>query len=220
MSLAKEVGSLLAKEIKIEWRQKYAFNGLLLFVIATVFTCFLSFRRINDVPTWNSLFWIIMLFAAINAVAKSFIQESPGRRLYYYTLASPQAIILSKTIYNLLLMTLLSGINLLFYTWFIGNVVQDLPMFILAMLLGNMGFASILTMISAIASKAGQNSTLMAILSFPVLIPLLITIIKVSKNALDGLDRALSNQYIIVLLAINVMVVALSYMLFPYLWRD
>lgn len=204
----------------MEWRQKYAFNGLLLFVISTVFICFLSFRRIVDAPTWNALFWIIMLFASINGVAKSFMQESQGRILYYYTLSSPQAIILSKTIYNLLLMLMLSAINLLFYSLFIGNIVKDMPMFMLSMLLGSMGFASILTMISAIASKSGQNTTLMAILSFPVLIPLMITIIRVSKNAMDGLDRAISNPYIIILLAINLLVIALSYMLFPYLWRD
>jgi heme exporter protein B len=204
----------------MEWRQKYAFNGLLLFIASTVFICFLSFRRITDPPTWNSLFWIILLFAAVNAVAKSFLQESQGRRLYYYTLSSPQAVVLSKILYNLLLMAVLASINLLFYSWFVGNLVQDMPMFMLCTLLGSMGFASVLTLVSAIASKAGQNAPLMAILSFPILIPLLITVIKASKNAMDGLDRSLSTQYIIILLALNVIVIALSYMLFPYLWKD
>lgn len=204
----------------MEWRQKYAFNGLLLFVISTVFVCYLSFKKIIDPPTWNALFWIIMLFAAVNAVAKSFVQENNQRRLYFYVLTSPQAVILSKTIYNLLLMLILSLVNLTFYSLFIGNPVQDHLLFTIAILLGSAGMSGILTMISAIASKVGQNTTLMAILSFPVLLPLLITVIKLSKNAMDGLDRSISTQYCIILLGINLMVVGLSYILFPYIWKD
>ncbi len=204
----------------LEWKQKYAFNGIILYVVSTVFICFLSFKQVIDPPTWNALFWIILLFAAVNAVAKSFMQESRGRQLYMYTIVSARAVILSKIIYNLLLMLVISMINLFFYTLFIGNIVQDMPMFILGLLLGSAGFASILTMISAIASKAGTNTTLMAILSFPILIPMLITIIRFSKNAMDGLNASVNYQFIVILLGLNVMVIALSFLLFPYLWRE
>lgn len=220
MNLLTEIKHLTHKEIRLEWRQKYAFNGLLLYVVSTVYICYLSFKNIIDPPTWNALFWIIMLFAAVNAIAKSFIQENESRLLYYYSLTSPQAVILSKIIYNCILMLILSGFNLLFYSLLIGNIVQDMSLFLIALFLGSMGFATTLTMVAAIAAKAGHNSTLMAILSFPILIPLLITVIKLSKNAIDGLDWSISYQYIIILAAINVMVVALSFVLFPYLWRD
>jgi heme exporter protein B len=216
----KEVRNLIAKELKLEWKQKYAFNGLLLYVVSTIFVCFLSFKQIIDPPTWNALFWIIMLFAAVNAIAKSFLTESVGKQLYFYSIASAQAVIISKIIYNLGLMMVLSIINLIFYSLFIGNMVQDMPMFIVGLLLGSAGFASVMTMISAIASKAGSNSTLMAILSFPILIPLLITIIRFSKNAMDGLDWSVNYKFLIILIALNVLTVALSYLLFPYLWRE
>src|SRR4029078_4479012 len=216
----KEIKYLIQKEISLEWKTKYAFNGLLLYVVSTIFVCFLSFKQIIDPPTWNALFWIIMLFASVNAVAKSFMTESRGRLLYMYTLASAEAVIISKTIYNILLLLLLSVINLLFYSIFLGNIVEDMGMFIVGMLLGCMGFASIMTLISAIASKAGGNSTLMAILSFPILIPLLITIIRFTKNAMDGLDWSVNYKFLIILIAMNVLTVALSYLLFPYLWRD
>ena len=204
----------------LEWKQKYAFNGILLYVVSTVFICYLSFRQIIDAPTWNALFWIILLFAAVNAVAKSFLQESRGRQLYMYTIVSAQALILSKIIYNIALLLIISLINLFFYSLFIGNLVQDMPMFILGLLLGSAGFASVLTMISAIASKAGSNTTMMAILSFPILIPMLITIIRFSKNAMDGLDASVNYQFMVMLLGLNVLVIALSFLLFPYLWRE
>lgn len=218
--LFREIKYLVEKEIRLELRMKYALTGMLLYVVSTVFVCYLSFRSIIQPATWNSLFWIIMLFASVNAVAKSFMQESRGRQLYMHTLSSPQAVILSKIFYNVLLMISLSIICFLFYSLFIGNLVQDIPMFIVCLLLGSTGFSSVLTLMSAIASRTNGNLTLMAILSFPVQVPLLMTLIKVSKNAIDGLDPSVSYKYIILLLMINVIVAALSYILFPYLCRD
>src|ERR1700741_2611353 len=106
MELFNQTWNLLKKEILLEWRSKYAFNGVLLYVVSTVFVCYISFHLSPGFSgsagypiVWNILFWIIILFASVNAIAKSFIQENKGRLLYYYTIASPQAIILSKTIY-------------------------------------------------------------------------------------------------------------------------
>lgn len=218
--LFSQVKYLIAKELRLEMRQKYALNGILLYVISTIFISYLAFKSIVSPATWNALFWIIMLFASVNAIAKSFIQENKGRLLYFYTLTSPQAVILSKIIYNMLLMVLLSFICLIFYSLFIGNIVQDMPLFLVVLLLGSMGFSSLLTMVSAIAAKANNNFTLMAILSFPIMIPLLMTIIKVSKNAIDGLNHSVSYDYLLILFLLNLIVVVLSYLLFPYLWRD
>ena len=212
--------NLIRKEVQTEWKQKYAFNGLLLYVASTVFVCYLSFRQITDLPTWNALFWIIQLFAGVNAVSKSFLQEGRGRMLYYYTLTDAKSFILAKIIYNLLLMLVLSVFNLLFYSLLIGNPVQNMPMFILAMILGSAGFSSVLAMVSAIASKAGNNFALMSILSFPILLPMLMVVIRFSKNAMDGLAWSANQQFVIILAALTAMVFALSFLLFPYLWRD
>lgn len=218
--LLNQIKHLIAKEILVEWRQKYAINGILLYIVSTVFVCYLSFKNIIDPPTWNALFWIIMLFVSVNAIAKSFIQENSARQLYIYTLTSPQALILSKMIYNSILMIFLSLVCFGFYSLFIGHIVQDTLLFLVSLILGSMGFSTVLTMVSAIAAKTNNNATLMAILSFPMLIPLLMIVIKVSKNAVDGLDRSVSYDYILILMLLNLIVVILSYLLFPYLWRD
>lgn len=219
MSLAKQVKALLHKELVLEWRSRYALNGILLYVVSTIFVCYLSFRVLDPI-TWNALFWIIMLFASINAIAKSFVQESKGRQLYLYTLTSPQAIILSKIIYNVMLMLLLSVLALFFYGVVFKNPVGDALYYLIAVLLGSISFAAVFTLISGIAAKANNSTALMAILSFPVIIPLLMLLIKLSKNAMDGLDRSVSLDEIGVLLGINLIVVTLSLLIFPYLWRD
>ena len=205
----------------LEWRSKYALNGVLLYVVSTVFVCYLSFISIPDKLTWNALFWIIMLFASINAVAKSFLQESRGRHLYIYVLVSPIALILAKTIYNSLLMIGLTLIALLFYALvFPFQPATDVLMYIVATILGSLSFATIFTMVSAIAAKAGNGGMLMAILSFPIIIPMLIVLIKLAKNAIDGLDRSVSLDDIGLLVLINGLVMGVSLILFPYLWRD
>jgi len=181
---------------------------------------YLAFDRIIDTDTWNSLFWIILLFVAVNGISKSFIQESPARHLYYYTIASPQAVLLSKVIYNLLLMTILSVLSFVVFLLLMGNLVVNIPLFLTTLILGSLGLASILTMVAAIASRASNNFSLMAILSFPIVLPLLGTLMKVSKSALSAAQWSGNYGFIIILLTINVAVIILAYLLFPYLWRD
>ena len=203
----------------LEWRSKYALNSILLYVVSTVFVCYQAFRSV-DGTVWNALFWIILLFASINAISKSFVQENSGRQLYYYTLVSPQAVILSKIVYNVFLMLGLSVLALTVYSVIFRNPIGDPLYYFISVILGSISFATVFTMISGISAKANSSGTLMAILGFPVIIPLLIVLIKLSKNAMDGLDRSVSLDEILVLLAINAIVVAVSLLLFPFIWRD
>lgn len=219
MNLLRQVSLLLRKEIRLEWRSKYALNGILLYVVSTVFVCYQAFKSVHPI-IWNALFWIILLFTSISAISKSFTQESKGRQLYYYTLVSAQAVILSKIIYNMLLMLLLSAVAFFAYSTIFKNEIGDTTLYFFTILLGSVSFGTSLTMVAGISAKAGNNGTLMAILSFPILIPIIIVLIKLSKNAMDGLARSVSYDEIGVLLAINLIVITVSLLLFPYIWRD
>ncbi len=215
-----EISTMIRKEVTLEWRQKFAFNGVLLYLVSTVFVCYLSFERIIDVPTWNSLFWIIMLFAAINATLKSFLQERDGRLLYYYTLLRPQSVINAKIVYNAILLAALSIAGLLVFIAFLGNPVQNPGLFILNLFLGVVGFAAVLSMVSAIASKARNNFTLMAVLSFPLVLPLLLVLIRVSAGAIDGASIAEQAPYLLVIVLLIAITAVLSNILFPYIWKE
>ncbi len=219
----REVNALIAKEIRLEWRQRHALNGMLLYLVSTIFVCYLSFRlKVNKLEpiTWNTLFWIIQLFTAVSAIAKSFTQERAGRLLYYYTLASPLGVILSKMIYNTALMLGLSLVGFGVYAFVMGNPVGDLGMYLVSIVLGAMGFSGTLTMVSGIASKAENSPTLMSVLSFPIILPMLLMLLKLSKNALDGLDWNSSSDEILTLLALNGIVWILSLILFPFIWKS
>ncbi len=214
---------LISKEFLLELRRKSAISGLALYLFSTAFICYLSFSLRQNLITplvWSALFWITILFTAVNTVAKSFIGEKKGKDIYYYSIAHPESIIISKIIYNFILCTLLSFTGFVLFALFLKNPVVDLFLFCITILLTSLGFASSLTMLSGIAAKANNSNILMAVLSFPVVISILLLAIKVSKNCIDALDRSISWDEILTLLAINCMITAVSYLLFPYIWRS
>jgi heme exporter protein B len=219
----KNIVPLIQKEFLLEWRQKYALNGMVLYVISTIFICYMSFKlKVNSIEpiTWNTLFWIILLFAAVNSITKSFTQERDGRHLYYYTISDPESIILSKIIYNILLMLFLGILGFGIYALMMGNPVQSLGLFSISILLGSIGFACSLTLIAGIASKAENTASLMAVLSFPTILPMLLMLMRLSKNAMDGLGFNTCIDEIVTLCGIDIIVIVLSYILFPYLWKS
>ncbi len=215
-----EIKHLIGKEVMLELKQKYVLNGILLYLVSTVFVTYLAFEDAISPETWNSLFWIILLFVAVNGISKSFLQENAARHLYYYTVASPQSIVLAKILYNLFLMTALSLLAFGFFLLLMGNQVVNIPLFLLTLVLGSLGLSSVLTMVAAIASRASQNFSLMAILSFPIVLPLLAMLMKVSRAAMGSMDWSGLSGFLVILVTVNVAVIALAYLLFPYLWKD
>ncbi len=211
--------TLLHREILHEWRNKYAISGILLYLAGIVVLISFGFEEVDD-RVWMVLFWIAVLFTSVNAVAKSFLQESSGLQMYMYSIASPQLIILSRMIYNTILMVVLSVIALALYAFSLGFPVTGVSSFLLVMLMGAVAFALTFTMISAIAGSGRNAGTLTAILAFPILLPVLRILIRVSLESLVADDLSANLQDLLYLLALNAFIAVLALVLFPYLWRD
>ncbi|MDZ4846522.1 MAG: heme exporter protein CcmB [Chitinophagales bacterium] len=222
----REISLLIKKDLLLEWRMRYAIGGIVLYVVATVFVIYiiLSSEKATELVSyrwWSVLFWITMLFTAVNAIAKSFTQENKERLLYYYTLVRPQSVILSKMLYNMLLMLLLSVIGMVVFSLMLGTPVKNYPLFLLALLFGGSGLSFVLTLVSSIAAKADGNATLMAILSLPVMLPLIMVLQQFAGNAFFiNIQLADVLKEVAALAAFDVLLVAMSCILFPYLWRD
>ncbi len=218
-----EIAHLLKLEWQLDRRQKHAWGSMALYVVSTIYVCYQGVRHLFDIPIWNALFWIILLFAAFNALGRSFQRENTGRQLYLYTLASPRSVVLARTIYNGVTMGVLSLLSLGAYALFIGSSPMSdarLDIFLLVVVIGGVGFALVLTLISALAARAGNGVGLMAILGFPIVLPMLLSVMKASKLALDGLGWDITGKYVLWLVLIDLITVILAWLLFPYLWRD
>lgn len=218
-SSIKHIIALVKKDILLEVRQQYTFYGILLYVASTVFIIYLSEGQ-PDEKTWNALFWILQLFVSVNAVAKSFLQDSKGRMLYYYTIAGAKDYVLSKLIFNALLMALMSILTLLVFILLLGNPLQFFFQFAGISLLGSVGLSFVFTFLASIASKASQQAALMAIMGFPVIVPQLLLLNKVSQVAFEPVLQAGLWQMILLLILLDLLIVFLAVILFPFLWKD
>ena len=218
-----EIAHLLRLEWQLDRRQKHVWGSMALYVVSTVYVCYQGVRHLFDVPIWNALFWIILLFAAFNALGRSFQRENAGRQLYLYTLASPRSVVLARTLYNGLIMAMLSLLSLAAYALFIGSTPLDaarVDIFLAVVVIGGTGFALVLTLISALAARAGNGIGLMAILGFPIVLPMLLSLMKASKLALDGMGWDICGKYVLWLVLMDLITITLAWLLFPYLWRD
>ena len=120
-----EVKYLFQKEFQLELRKKSGINSILLFAVATTFISYLALDNIEHAPTWNALFWIIILFAFINAANNTFRNDTENTQGYLNQLAHPNSILAAKTLYNAFLMTITGLVNYFCYSLFIGNLIEN-----------------------------------------------------------------------------------------------
>ena len=186
---------------------------------STVFVVYLSAGQPEE-QTWNALFWIVQLFVSINAVAKSFLQDSRGRMLYYYTISGAVNYIIGKIIFNAVLMLIMSLLTLLIFTLLLGNPIIYFLQFVGISFLGGVGLSLVFTFLAAIAAKAQQQSALMAIMGFPIVIPQLLLLGKISSKAFSDALQGGWWQMVLLLVSLDILIILLSVILFPFLWKD
>ena len=124
----KEVSELVLKDFRLNWRERHTIFSLLLYVLCTSYVAYLSFEGIINERSWIALFWIIVLFTAMNASLQSFKRELNYQALFFYTIANPRAVIIAKIIYNSGLLIFLNLVSYFIYSTFLGNPVLDLSL--------------------------------------------------------------------------------------------
>jgi heme exporter protein B len=140
--------------------------------------------------------------------------------LYFYAITSPIDFILSKLIYNGILMILMSGLSLLLFTLLLGNPLQHFLLFFGISCLGGISLSLVFSLLAAIAAKAQQPSAIMAILGFPLIIPQLLLLIRIANIAFADIVQNGLPQLVGLLSGFDLMIIALAYILFPFLWKD
>ncbi len=210
---------LVKKDLTSELRNAHSISSVILYVFATVYIIYSSFINIQA-NNWNVLFWIVFLFVSVNALTKSFDQENSNKGLYYYQLAHPVYIFGAEVIYNIILLMILGTLTFIVFAFIAGNPVRDFPLFALTLLLASIGFSSIFTFISALGAKSGNSHMLTAILGFPCVIPVLLELLKLSANSLALINDTAYTTDILILVSIDVILLALSFVLFPFVWRE
>ncbi|MBK8349716.1 MAG: heme exporter protein CcmB [Saprospiraceae bacterium] len=213
-----KVKDIFIKELSIEYRQKFALGGIFLFAATVVFLIFKSFNNINP-REWTILIWIIMLFAGLNAVVKSFLQEKKETYLYYYTLFDPIDMIVAKLAYNFIFLCSLFAIILIFMGLFSGFPVKDWTLFFSGSALGILGISIVFTFVSVISASENGNSTLMSILALPLVLPILLLLLKISAVSVRLLTDTAIMEDVWLLMGVDCILLGAMILLFPALWR-
>jgi heme exporter protein B len=211
--------TLFRKDILLEFRQQYSFYGVLLYVASTIFVLYMAMGQPENL-VWNGLFWMMQLFICVNAVAKTFLQEGKGRQLYFYSLCSPVHFMLARMIFNGVLMLLMNLISLLLFTVLLGSPLSHPFLFLGISCFGAVSISLVFSFLAAIAARAQQNAALMAILGFPLIIPQLMLLMRLSILAFSDVYQSSLISIVLLLASFDIMVVLLSVILFPFLWKD
>ncbi len=211
------------KDMKSEFRTRYAISSLFLFILVSVSVVIFSTSDMKLTPvTASGIFWIIIFFSSMTGLSRSFVSEEERGTSFLLKIHAPlSAVYFGKLIFNITLCFALNVLAaILFFIFFDYLGIAALGDLVLTLVFSSFGLASATTIISAIIAKANSRNSLFPLLSFPVLLPLIIVGIELTRYAIDagGIDSPWAN-YRLMFSYSGIMITA-SYFLFEFIWND
>lgn len=213
---------IFKKDLKSELRTRYVINSLLMFVLVTISVIRFA---LGDEKTENELLtgllWISIFFSTSNGLSRTFVKEEERETSIVLKLSSDStAVLTGKILFNLVLSFALNILILILFILITDYSVKNVTGFLITVIIGNFGLVAASTIIAAIISKANSKGTLYPVLSFPVLLPLLITVINATKLASLGVGTERLYGEITILVSYTIVITVVSYMLFRFVWED
>lgn len=215
--------SLFKKDWQSELRTRYAINALAMFILVTISVILFSIGQENiSEHLTGGLLWVVIFFSAMSGLSRAFVsEEDRGTTLTLHLIAAPSTIFNGKLIFNVVLVYLMNIAIIILYTLlFESFIIQNFSVFFLAALFGSFGIAVSSTIIAAIISKASAKGTLYPVLAFPILLPLILILLELTKSAIDGKSIDTVFAELAVLVCYDVIMLTASYMLFDFIWKD
>ncbi|MGM0651507.1 MAG: heme exporter protein CcmB [Bacillota bacterium] len=218
----KSITALVKKDLIDEFRSRYAITAIALFSLTTLVMVSFSTGVFSLDPGLHAAFlWIIIFFSAMTALARSFIKEEENCTSWALRLStSAEIIFIGKLVFNLII--ILALIFVLYPMYMIlmsppkgGNVLLTINFLIL----GSLCLAGTTTILSAITAKAGAKNSLLPVIAFPVLLPVLLMSIQGTTAALAGMRAVDAYSEIVFLFSFLVIIVTASLLLFTYVWE-
>ena len=219
---AAEALAVFAKEWRCEFRTRYALNTLGLFAFTTLVVVSVSLGPLGVSVSQGTavlpvLLWVILLFSAAAGLPRAFVQEEETQTAMALRLAAtPSALFCGKLLYGL---TLTLALEALVTPVFVAMTSLDVksPLLLAAVLAaGGYGLAAGSTLVAAIIAQARSKGTLFSVLAFPVLLPLLLIAVELTRHAVAG-DPA--DVALLQLLLYDGSVTVAGFMLFPVVWN-
>jgi heme exporter protein B len=220
-----EAAAVAAKDLRAEFRTKVAVNSLGLFALTTLVAVAYAVGpyRIaaEDRPYLLSvLLWIVLLFAALAGLDRSFVKEEESHTAPLLRLsAAPPAVWAGKLLYNLVLLYLLMAAVVPLFIVLMGFEVELAPWFILLLITGGFALAVTATIVAAIIARAISRGALYSVLSLPLMLPLVIFLIQGTSAAAQG-NLEIVQSSIRAVVSLGGVMTVVSAFLFPFVWSE
>ncbi len=215
--------AILRKDFELEVRDRYGINALLMFVVATLLLTMFALGQEAVTPRVQSaLLWIVIVFAASIGLGRAFVSEVEKETDLLLRLHARASMVYGgKLLFNFLLVLTANVIAVLAFVLLL-NVEVTVPGLLAAtLLLGSLGLSGASTLLSAIIARSAKQGPLLPVLVFPLLIPLLLSVVSATRNALaDGAGWSASANEIVTLVSFAGVVITASTLLFDYVWND
>jgi heme exporter protein B len=217
-----EVLAVFAKEWRCELRTQVALNTLGLFAVTTLVVASVSLGPLGVAKAQGSallpvLLWLILLFSVAAGLPRAFVQEEESQTSTALRLsATPSALFCGKLLYSLTLVAGLEALITPIYVTIMNLEVKSPGLLVAALAAGGYGLAVGSTLVAAIIAQARSKGTLFSVLSFPILLPLLILVIELTRNAVLGDPAGMALGQ---LLLYDASVSIFGLMLFPVVWN-
>ncbi len=217
------IWAIFLKDLKSELRTRYAINALIMFVVVTI--SMLLFSTAGEVVSetlLSGLLWVVIFFSAMSGLSRAFVSEEDRGTVLFLQLATrPSVVYFGKLLFNFILILGLNFFIVVAYLLTMENFkVKSFDVFLLCLILGGLGLASASTIIAAIIAKANTKGTLYPVLSFPVLLPLLMTAINMTQLSIEGATLGETVGHLRILVSYSMVVIIASYLLFDYIWKE
>ncbi len=211
--------AILRKECRSEWRTRYGLNAALLFAVTTLTSVSFAVGRLGDrLDVLAALLWIVILFATLASLGHTFVREVEGHTMTLLRLsAAPTPIAIGKLLFNLLFLCVLELVTVPLFLILMGGPPPRWGLFLGILALGNVALAAAATLVGAIIAQSRGRAALFAGVSFPLLLPLLITAVRATRAQWTG---AVVTYEIRLLAGYALALLAASLLLYDHLWED
>ncbi len=220
--MLRQAFQICRKDFNSEIRTRYAINALIMFVLVVISIIKFSLGEEKLSSELHAgLLWIIIFFSNSNGLSRVFVsEEERGTSLTLKLSSSSKSVFLGKLVFNTILSFTINLFIVVLFVLITGLQIKSPGYFMLVILTGNIGLSSVLTIIAALISKANSKGTLYPVLSFPLLLPLMLSVINSTWLTIEGtaFDR-LSGDFQIII-SFTIVVITASYLLFDFIWND
>jgi heme exporter protein B len=163
------------------------------------------------------LLWVILLFSVAAGLPRSFVQEEEtGTAMALRLAATPSALFCGKLAYGLTLVLALEAMLTPVYVAMTNLKVASPGLLAGVLAAGGYGLAAGSTLVAAIIAQARSKGTLFSVLAFPVLLPLLLLSVELTRLAVAGSPAGVALPQ---LLLYDASVTVAGLMLFPAVWN-